>query len=252
VSGDAQRTTALVRAAAGRAGWTLTGEQERRLACFVDLLSRWSERVRLTADPDPRAIVQRHVVDAFALAQLLGPGDEEPPRRCVDVGAGGGLPGVPCAILLSRARLTLVEPRARRAAFLRTAVFELGLGCEVQQRRVGLSRREGGLPEWRSDVAWARATLPLARWLELGAALVRPGGWVIAFVTGDAADVAELLRERNAASPEALPLDLIAERRYSLVDGTRRRVVAMELCRRGGQDQRDTAGGNVKEIEGDQ
>ena len=71
-------------------------------------------------------LVGEHFPDAFALARKL-----EQPARVIDVGSGGGLPAIPLALLRPRLAITLVEPIAKKAAFLRTAIRELGLGDRV-------------------------------------------------------------------------------------------------------------------------
>jgi 16S rRNA (guanine527-N7)-methyltransferase len=116
-------------------------------------------------------VLGEHVVDSFAMARLVPPGSS-----VVDVGAGGGLPGLPFAIMRPDARITVVEPRAKRVAFLRTAVRELPLtSAEVVRERAA------GLQPGAFDVAASRATFPPAEWLSLGLGLVRPKGLVLVF-----------------------------------------------------------------------
>src|SRR6185295_9811748 len=90
-----------------------------------------------------------HLPDAFALAEAVPPG-----AALVDVGSGGGLPALPFAVLRPDVRLTLVEPRAKRVAFLRTAVRELGLAGEL------VAGHAADLPAGAFDVAASRATFP--------------------------------------------------------------------------------------------
>ena len=97
----------------------LSPEITKRVIEFCRLLIAWNVRVNLTGARTVAEVVGEHVVDAFAMARLVPPGSS-----VVDVGAGGGLPGVAFAILRPDARLTMVEPRAKRVAFLRTAVRE--------------------------------------------------------------------------------------------------------------------------------
>jgi 16S rRNA (guanine527-N7)-methyltransferase len=115
-----------------------------------------------------------------ALASVVGHG------ALLDVGAGGGLPGLPFAILRPDVPVTLLEPRSRRAAFLRAAVHELGLtSVKVAEGRVELPscRLPRGLPH-RFAVVSSRATFPPEEWLRVGSRLVEPGGRVVLYLSG--------------------------------------------------------------------
>jgi 16S rRNA (guanine527-N7)-methyltransferase len=138
---------------------------------FCRLLMQWNSSVNLTGARSVVEVIGEHVVDSFAMARLVPAGSS-----VVDVGAGGGFPGLPFALTRPDARVTLVEPRAKRVAFLRTAVRELRLNNAevVRERADGLNR--GGF-----DVAASRATFPPEEWLDLGLRLVRPEGLVLVF-----------------------------------------------------------------------
>jgi 16S rRNA (guanine527-N7)-methyltransferase len=150
----------------------------RRLAldAFTTLLLAWNARINLTGARTRAALVSGHFPDAFALAALL-----DGPAHVVDVGSGGGLPALPLAILRPELAVDLCESIAKKGAFLRTAIRELGLGGRVQLHAV---RAEALLSTHaaRFDVAMSRATLPPVEWLALGERLVRPGGRVLALV----------------------------------------------------------------------
>jgi 16S rRNA (guanine527-N7)-methyltransferase len=172
--------SALVRALA--AAWNAPCDdiQIAALASYAELLLRWSERINLTAARSIDVLVGEHFPDAFALARKL-----DQPARVIDVGSGGGLPAIPLAVLRPRLVLTLVEPIAKKAAFLRTAIREVALGDRAS---VHVGRGEAVAKETPRafDVAISRATLAPARWLLLGAKLVRPGGRVFALTAADA------------------------------------------------------------------
>ncbi len=137
---------------------------------FAELLLAWNARINLTGAKTVDALIEDHLPDAFAIASVLaGPAD------VVDVGSGGGLPAVPLALLCPGLRLTLVEPLAKKAAFLRTAVRELGLGSRAQVE----VRRAQELPAGSFDVAMSRATFAPAVWVRVAARLVRPTGRIL-------------------------------------------------------------------------
>lgn len=138
------------------------------LASWLDLVVTWSERVDLTAARDADTLVDLLLADAalLASAQLTG--------SAVDVGSGVGAPAIPLAILLPALTLTLVEPRERRAAFLRTSIGVL----ERPDIRL-LRSRSMELEEGVAELAISRATLPPPLWLREGARLAQRGVWVL-------------------------------------------------------------------------
>jgi 16S rRNA (guanine527-N7)-methyltransferase len=150
------------------------------LVGYATLLLAWNTRINLTAARTPAKLVTEQFPDSFFLARALPEA-----ATVVDVGSGGGLPAIPLALLRPRLRLTLVEPIAKKAAFLRTAARELGLG----ERLVVDGRRAEALvaDALLFDVAVSRATLPPPRWAALGSRLVRPGGLVFVLTTAEAA-----------------------------------------------------------------
>jgi 16S rRNA (guanine527-N7)-methyltransferase len=92
----------------------------------------------------------------------------------MDVGSGVGAPGVALALLEPGIRMTLVEPRAKRVAFLRTLLQKLGRPDVVVERL-----RSEALSDFSCDVAVSRATLPPPEWLREGARLARRDVWVL-------------------------------------------------------------------------
>lgn len=151
-------------------GVPLDSRQSDALLGYADLLTHWNRRINLTGARSAAAVVSEHYPDAFALAKRL-----EGPARLVDVGSGGGLPAIPLALLRPELTLRLCEPIAKKAAFLRTAVRDLGLS-----ERVGLDMARGeDLAPADFDVAVSRATLEPEAWLALGRRLVHPGGRVM-------------------------------------------------------------------------
>lgn len=176
------------------------------LSLYFNRLRHWNSHINLTGPGSEADLVAEHLPDSFALAAVL-----TTPCRVVDVGSGGGLPAIPFAVLCPNCRVTLVEPRAKRVAFLRTIVRELGLAnVEIRAARV-----EAIAADPAFDAALSRATFPPAEWLAIGAGLVTPGGRVIVFGTDDG---------MAGISPPPS-----ATRAYVLADG-RRRVLGVFLA----------------------
>lgn len=141
------------------------------------LLLAGYERANIIGTRDPEEILLEHVLDS--LSCLLFPPLLRA-RRVVDVGSGGGLPGIPLKILLPEAEMVFVEATGKKARFLEHAVQRLGLrGARVVNDRVEEVGRESG---HRSayDVALARAVAALPVLAEYCVPLVRVGGHVVA------------------------------------------------------------------------
>src|SRR4051812_21290952 len=110
--------------AALAAEWSVPSDPAQRAALirYCELLLTWNAHINLTGARTLDALLDMHLPDAFALAGAL-----EGRARVVDVGSGGGLPGIPLAVLRPGLELVLVEPTAKKVAFLRTAIRDLGL-----------------------------------------------------------------------------------------------------------------------------
>jgi 16S rRNA (guanine527-N7)-methyltransferase len=148
-------------------------QHTRVLADLVQMVRLWNQRVNLTAASDPEHLVDLYLADAAVLAAIEA--SRAPAgTRWVDVGSGGGAPGLPLSVLAPELDLTLVEPRAKRAAFLRTALGTL----KVTAVRVECQRSQQ-LPAAQWEVAASRATWPPDQWLREGARLACRGVWVL-------------------------------------------------------------------------
>lgn len=148
----------------------LGADQADDLVRFGALLLQWNARINLTGAKSLDGLIDEHFPDAFAVASLL-----DGSARVVDVGSGGGLPAVPLALLRPGLQVSLVEPLAKKAAFLRTAVRELQLSTRVAVEPC----RAEDLPDAGFDVAMSRATFAPGAWARIGARLVRAGGRVL-------------------------------------------------------------------------
>lgn len=157
----------------------------------VRLLLAWSAAINLTAITDPVTIARLHVADSLAALPLLPPWSG---GSILDLGSGGGFPGLPLAAMLPAARFTLVESVGKKAGFLRTVVEALGLAGRVAVANV----RAEALAPGRWDIVTARAVGSLAELIELSLPLLEPGGCLLAWKRGDL--MAELATAREAAA----------------------------------------------------
>ena len=105
-------------------GLALDARQQGQLAAYLALLAKWNKTYNLTAIRDPARMVTHHVLDALAVLPHL---PDSPGVRVLDVGSGGGVPGIPLAIARPDWRVVMVDPNHKKAAFLTQAVIELRL-----------------------------------------------------------------------------------------------------------------------------
>ena len=160
---------------------------------WLDELGRWNPRINLTALP-PAEWWERHALEPLRLLEVSAPPAN---ARLVDIGSGGGAPGLPLAIVRPDLAVTLVEADRRKAAFLGHVVALLALGDRVavvdrRAEEVGHDARH----REAYDLATSRATAAPAVLCELALPLVRPGGSLAAFV-GDAGAAAAACAEAS-------------------------------------------------------
>lgn len=108
-------------AGATEMGVALTEAQADKLLDYLDLLQKWNKAYNLTAVRERPAMLTQHVLDSLSIVPHLPPGD------LLDVGSGGGLPGIPLAILQPERSITLIDTVGKKVAFLRQAAMTLGL-----------------------------------------------------------------------------------------------------------------------------
>lgn len=171
----------LLAAGTGQLGLQLSTQQLERFERYMELLVDWSQRVSLTAVKDEEGIQRRHFLESAALVRVLrGHGISLEDSSLIDVGSGAGLPGIPLKIVEPSIRLTLVEAKQRKSAFLKAAVSELDLhDVEIITTR---AEDAGHDEQYREafDFAVAKALAPLRTLVELTLPFVRIGGIVIA------------------------------------------------------------------------
>jgi 16S rRNA (guanine527-N7)-methyltransferase len=153
-----------LRAALAAAG--VNADISERLAAYGALLLEANRKVNLTGAKDAEALLP-HLLDALTLANDVS-------DSLVDVGSGGGLPGIPLAIVTG-ARVALIEPTAKKAAFLERALIELGLQGEAIAERAEVVARDERFRE-QFAFATARAVSRAPTVAELTVPFLRLGG----------------------------------------------------------------------------
>ncbi len=151
---------------------------EAAFSAYLDQVVTWGARMDLTAARTLDELVDLSFADAVVIAREERRRSGTLDGRWVDVGSGAGAPGIPLFLLLSEGapsfRGTLVEPRTKRVAFLRSVLGTLGLeGLDV------VRARSDTLPPRTFSHTVARATLPPPQWLAEGARLATEAVWVL-------------------------------------------------------------------------
>jgi len=165
---------------------TIFGQAAPKAAQYACLLAGPGVDRGLIGPNEIPRLWERHLLNCAVVASLV-----PTPCSLVDLGSGAGLPGIVLALLLPDAEVTLLEPMAKRAAFLEECVTELGLG-NAGVRRARAEELAGTL---MVDVVTARAVAPLARLAAMAVRLLRPGGIVLAMKGAKAAQEVEAARD---------------------------------------------------------
>lgn len=152
------------------AGMSVSRETFAKLEAFEALVRHWNSAINLVSTSTLPELRQRHTVDSAQLFSLCS----KDARTWVDLGSGGGFPGLVVAILAQEAKpdlqVTLVESDLRKATFLRQAVRSLGLSAVV------ISDRVESVPPLAADVLSARALASLSGLLAFARRHLQPDG----------------------------------------------------------------------------
>lgn len=154
-------------------GLALSAEVRGRLLQYLSLLSKWNRTYNLTAIREPSKLVSHHLLDSLAVLPYLEG------KSVVDVGSGGGLPGIPLALARPQWGFALLDSNHKKAAFLRQAALELHL----ENTQIVTDRAEHWRPVHRFDVVISRAFSDLPGFVDTAGHLCSSGG-VLAAMKG--------------------------------------------------------------------
>jgi 16S rRNA (guanine527-N7)-methyltransferase len=193
---------------------TLNQDQLRTLIHYRTLLLDWNERTNLTAITDPTEILTHHFLDSLACALPLTAKERRAPLSLIDIGSGGGFPGLPLAIAFPTWQVCLLEATGKKVRFLVAAILALGLRNVSAVH--GRAEEVAHLPLYRGsfDIATARAVASLPTLLEYCAPFVKAGGLMILPKKGNLGE--ELAWGKRAAPQlrafleDVLPLPILA------------------------------------------
>lgn len=144
----------------------LTVPQQLQLLAFIGLLKKWNSTYNLTALRNDQDVISHHILDSLTLLPYV-----EHARGLIDVGSGGGMPGIPVAIARPDLPVALLDANSKKTSFLQQAVIELGL-TNVQ---VITARVEAMVGE-QFDVITSRAFAELNDFITITKQLMAKGG----------------------------------------------------------------------------
>ena len=170
----------------------------------VRLLLAWNAAINLTAITEPADVARRHVADSLTAFDVIRGG---PHASLLDLGSGGGYPGLPLAAALPATQVLLVDSTVKKAAFLEAVRQAVGLADRVAVVAARAEALAPGGAAWNAgagpgrghDVVTARAVGPLGDLVELALPLLADGGQLIAWKRGDVAGELDAARRAGAA-----------------------------------------------------
>ena len=141
---------------------------------YLKLWEKWNQKVNLTSEKDARAFLQKHFFDSLQFCRVVAA-----EHKTLDIGSGGGFPGLPLKLVYPQMNIVLVESQRKRANFLRQVVYELGLqGIDVLQERCQAIQSD---PKYHKkfDRVIFRAVSSTAECLRLGAPFLASSGQIV-------------------------------------------------------------------------
>jgi 16S rRNA (guanine527-N7)-methyltransferase len=154
-------------------GLALDATQRAALTAYLALLAKWNKTYNLTAIREPQRMITHHLLDALAVVPHL---PATPGLRILDVGAGGGVPGIPLAIARPDAHVVMIDANHKKAAFLVQAGIELKLP-NIESHAV---RVEDFAPALPFDIVISRAFSGLGAFASVAARHLAPHGSILA------------------------------------------------------------------------
>jgi 16S rRNA (guanine527-N7)-methyltransferase len=168
---DTKALKASLSAGVQEMGLALNEAQIDQMLAYLALLSKWNAVYNLTAIRDPQEMVKQHLLDSLSAAPAFVDA-----RNVLDVGAGGGLPGMMLAIAYPQTRISMIDTVSKKTAFLSQAKAELGLSNVT----VFTGRVEQLEVTEKFDVITSRAFSELCNFINWSGHLLAEGGQFIA------------------------------------------------------------------------
>jgi 16S rRNA (guanine527-N7)-methyltransferase len=209
---------------ASKLGIEFNTRQIKQFELYYQELIEWNKKINLTAITDYSSVQVKHFLDSLTVTLALPQEEmERPDFDIIDIGTGAGFPGVPLKILVPQPRLVLIEPTAKKTAFLRHIINKLELeNIEILNSRAEEAAR---LSLYREQFALAlsRAVALLPALVEFTLPFCRIGGRFIAQKKGDVNQ--EVNGAEKAIATLGGKLDRMEEIELDEFDGARYLVI---------------------------
>jgi 16S rRNA (guanine527-N7)-methyltransferase len=165
----------LLKDAANKLGFPLSSQKIEKLLLYLELLKIEGERTNLVGTKDEESLITSHIIDSLTPLLVIKPQG----KSLIDIGTGAGLPGIVLAIFCESLKVSLLETRAKKVAFLEEAKEKLSLSniSVLAGRAEDYGRKEGFRENYDYGVVRALGSLSLC--LELGLSFIKIGGKLI-------------------------------------------------------------------------
>jgi len=176
-----QRAKDLLKKGAGELGIELTPAQLNALDLFAEELKKWNRKINLTAITDDEGIAVKHLVDSLSLLKVVGGGG-----RLLDIGSGGGFPGIPVKLVQPDLEIVSVDAVVKKISFQKQAVRLLHL--------VGFNamhvRAETLATDYAASFDWvvSRAFSDIPSFVEMALPVLKGDGRIVAMKGKNAAE----------------------------------------------------------------
>ena len=186
----------------------LSAEQQQKLLDYVALLLKWNSTYNLTALRQENQMLSHHVLDSLTLLPYL-----DGINNLIDVGSGGGMPGIPTAICRPDIQITLLDSNSKKTSFLSQAVIELGLSnVKVITGRVEAAE---GI---QFDAITSRAFAELRDFVTLTPQLLRDNGrWLAMKGVHPYEEIAQLPEDVHVTQVDKLNVPSLEAERHMVI-----------------------------------
>jgi 16S rRNA (guanine527-N7)-methyltransferase len=196
-------------------GLILDSTKRLAMEAYAQLLAEWNYKINLISRKDIEHILDRHILHSLVLAMPGVTDYDFRNKRALDIGTGGGLPGIPLKIVIPSLDMTLVDSTQKKIAAVNEMIVELGVtGIRaIVARAEELAKSSEHAHAY--DVIVSRAVAPLEDLVKWSQTLLKPNGVLFSLKGGDLSEeVRRAERLKSIASIEVRTLDLVGDSEF--------------------------------------